>query len=99
MDRARLESRVTGRVQGVGFRWFVKEAARALALTGYVKNEYDGSVEVVAEGPREKLEELLAGLHRGPRGAAVSDATARWSDPSGEFSVFEVRFDGGRRSR
>jgi acylphosphatase len=99
MQKARLESRVYGRVQGVGFRWFVRETARALALTGYVRNEYDGSVQVVAEGPRGRLEELLAGLRRGPRSAAVNDVTAEWPEPSGEFSDFEVRFDGGRGSR
>lgn len=99
MKTARLEAGIRGRVQGVGFRWFVRETATALALTGYVKNEYDGSVHVVAEGPREGLDELLAGLRRGPRAAVVDDVTADWSEPSGEFSDFEVRFHGGQGRR
>lgn len=87
---ARLVASVRGTVQGVGFRWFVRETARALGLTGYVKNEYDGSVEVVAEGPRDALDELLAALREGPRSAVVRDVVARWPAPSHEFSGFEV---------
>lgn len=89
---ARMRASVRGRVQGVGFRWYVREAALALALKGYVKNERDGSVLVVAEGSPDRLEELLAGLRRGPRSAAVDDVSVDWPEPGCEFTGFEVKF-------
>lgn len=64
--------RVQGSVQGVGFRWFVERTADELALAGYVKNLYDGSVEVYAIGAEEQLDELRRRLERGPRGARVT---------------------------
>jgi len=63
---------VTGRVQGVGFRWFVVDAARRLDLTGWVKNLEDGSVEIHAAGPPEAVEELKALVSKGPPGARVT---------------------------
>jgi acylphosphatase len=68
-----LHVRVTGRVQGVGFRWFVRERARRLGLSGWVRNLRDGSVEVAAAGDRGQLELLLGELRRGPDGASVSE--------------------------
>jgi len=62
---------ITGRVQGVGFRWFVRVAARQLQLSGWVMNRMDGSVEIVAGGAGEKLEELRKRVGRGPGGAWV----------------------------
>ncbi|TMD54260.1 MAG: acylphosphatase, partial [Chloroflexi bacterium] len=61
-----LHAYVHGRVQGVGFRYFVAQKAQSLGLRGYVRNEYDGSVEVLAQGPRPALEHLLTYLRRGP---------------------------------
>lgn len=66
---------VMGRVQGVGFRWFVRVAARRLQLAGWVMNRRDGSVEVAAEGPQEKLDQLRRQLERGPDGALVEEVT------------------------
>ncbi len=63
---------VRGRVQGVGFRWFVREAARAAGLSGWVRNNRDGSVEIAAEGPADRLAALRAEVRRGPPGATVS---------------------------
>ncbi len=88
----RLSAVVTGAVQGVGFRWFVLQAARAGALTGYVANRRDGSVEVVAEGPRKKLEGLLERLREGPRAGLVREVRANWSEATGTFEGFDVRF-------
>jgi acylphosphatase len=67
-----LHVRVSGLVQGVGYRWFVRERARRLGLAGWVRNLPDGSVEVMASGDPGQLELLREELRRGPRGAAVS---------------------------
>lgn len=66
-----MHVRVTGVVQGVGFRWFVRERARRLGLSGWVRNLPDGSVEVAAEGEAGQLDLLREELLRGPRGASV----------------------------
>lgn len=68
----RLHVLVRGRVQGVGFRWFVRERASSLGVTGWVKNRSDGAVEVAAEGPPDAIERLRRLLERGPDGASVS---------------------------
>jgi acylphosphatase len=78
-------------VQGVGFRYFVLEEARRLEVGGWVRNLSEGTVETVAEGPLEALEQLLAALERGPRNARVSEVKASWDDPTGEFRSFNVR--------
>ena len=62
---------VKGRVQGVGFRWFVHREASALGLNGWVRNTEDGDVEVVAAGEAEQMAELEAALHKGSRGSRV----------------------------
>ena len=67
-----LHVRVTGRVQGVGFRWFVRERARRLGLSGWVRNLRDGSVEVAAAGDSGQLDLLIGELRRGPEGADVA---------------------------
>lgn len=67
----RLHVAVRGRVQGVGFRWFVREAARRLDIAGWVKNLPDGSVEVAADGSDDAIADLRAELQRGPEGAHV----------------------------
>ena len=71
MSRIRLH--VTGVVQGVGFRWFTRERARRLGLAGWVRNNADGSVEIVVEGSEGALERFVAEVRRGPDGAAVSE--------------------------
>ena len=84
---------VHGKVQGVYFRLFVQEEAQNLGLTGYSKNLADGrSVEVKAEGEKEKLEELLAKLHVGPPRAIVERVDTEWSDFKGTFDNFGVRY-------
>lgn len=90
-DTARLHALVTGLVQGVGFRMFVLEHARALGLTGWVRNKYDGRVEVVAEGPAARLELLVEKLRGGPRSAYVEDLQKEWLPATGEFRYFEVK--------
>ncbi|MFA6451124.1 MAG: acylphosphatase [bacterium] len=86
-----LEAKITGIVQGVGFRYFTQRRAIALGLNGYAKNLPDGGVEVVAEGPREKLEELLIDLHQGPPMASVDCAHTVWIDKDKpRFSGFSI---------
>ena len=73
-----LETRrfvVTGRVQGVGFRWFVEREAAILGITGWVRNRDNGSVEVMATGTRERLAALHGRLREGPRAARVDDVS------------------------
>ncbi len=88
----RLSARVVGRVQGVYFRAFTRNQARALGLTGWVRNEYYGSVYLEAEGPRPALETLLAAVRRGPSEARVDRVEVDWSEATGEFDRFEVRY-------
>ncbi len=90
-DSARLHATLEGRVQGVGFRFFVQETAVSLHLRGWVRNLWSGGVEVVAEGNRLALEQLLAALRHGPRGAYVSGVDFEWEEHAGEFKSFYVR--------
>ena len=87
---ARLHAIVEGRVQGVGFRYFVLEVAELLGIFGWVRNRWDDSVEVLAEGECTVLEKLLDALGRGPHGAFVSSVKADWEKPTGEFLNFRV---------
>jgi acylphosphatase len=81
---ARLEAGVSGRVQGVGFRFFVERRANDLGLSGSVRNLPDGAtVEVIAEGEVRSLDTLLADLHRGPRYATVEAVRASWTEARG----------------
>ncbi|HEX2193573.1 MAG TPA: acylphosphatase [Candidatus Limnocylindria bacterium] len=91
MKRQRLTARITGRVQGVGFRWWARSRAEALDLTGWVKNDADErSVTVVAEGDRERLDELERLLRIGPASARVEGVDARREPASGGFERFEI---------
>lgn len=87
----RLVALVHGAVQGVGFRHACELQARALGLRGYVRNRYDRTVEVVAEGTRPQLEHLLSWLNEGPSMAHVSEVEVSWLAANGEFRRFEVR--------
>lgn len=87
----RLHAMVVGRVQGVSFRYFVLEQAAKLDLLGWVRNRWNGSVEVAVEGSRQNLELLLQALRDGPPMAAVTDIDSEWLPYTGEFVSFEVR--------
>lgn len=89
---ARLHAIVHGRVQGVSFRYYTVRRARELGVTGYCRNRWDESVEVVAEGQRAAVEELLAFLRVGPRAAFVTGVDIQWLAPTDEFERFEVRY-------
>ncbi|MBM4143533.1 MAG: acylphosphatase [Lentisphaerae bacterium] len=81
---------VSGRVQGVCYRMDACDEARALGLTGWVRNRPDGSVEVVAEGEDAALQSLLAWCRRGPPAAAVRDVAATYAEARGEFDGFRI---------
>jgi acylphosphatase len=87
----RLEVTVGGVVQGVGYRWFVIREAEALELSGWVANHPDGSVRVVAEGPRRDLAALLGRLEEGPAGAWVERVMPVWMPATGLAPGFTIR--------
>jgi acylphosphatase len=87
----RLTAWVEGRVQGVGFRWWVRSRALELGLAGQAENLTDGRVKVVAEGPAAGCEELLGLLTGGGTPGRVRRVTARWAAPAGGFSGFAER--------
>jgi acylphosphatase len=82
---------VSGRVQGVGFRWFVMEAASAEGITGWVRNLPDGTVEIVAEGDAEAMERFERAARRGPGRARVDDVATDVLAPTGRFPTFSAR--------
>lgn len=92
MERERIRAVVGGRVQGVGFRYFVLSVARGLGLAGYVRNLPDGDVEVVAEGERDRLDALIARLNEGPPSSNVTEVHVERAGPPDEHIGFEVRY-------
>jgi acylphosphatase len=86
---ARARVRVTGFVQGVGFRYALQARARSLGVAGWVRNERDGSVAAVLEGPRDHVESVVRWCGRGPSGADVDAVETVWQEPEGltGFSV------------
>ena len=87
----RMTAQVVGDVQGVGYRAFARCSAQTLGLRGYARNLPSGAVEVVAEGSRALLDQLVTALRRGPSFARVNDVRISWSEATGEFSVFAIR--------
>jgi acylphosphatase len=93
-ELVRLEAGVHGRVHGVGFRYFVIVRAMRMGLTGFVANAQDGSVRVVAEGPRADLEDLLEALHEGPASALVERVDEEWLAHTGHWGTFSIESGG-----
>mgnify|MGYP001576226264 CR=1 FL=1 len=89
----RITCRVTGRVQMVMFRDFSQRKARKLGLVGFTRNETDGSVTVVAEGPRDVLETYVTDyLRKGSILSRVDDVEVRWGNATGEYKDFKITF-------
>lgn len=86
----RLHVIVTGEVQGVGFRWFVQRAARALDVHGEVRNRGDGAVVIEAEGDRAPLERLAEAARQGPAGAVVAAVDERWTEGPARYRDFTI---------
>ena len=91
-QREEFSAVVIGRVQGVGFRYFVVGKARMLGLQGYVRNDSTGDVEVVAQGSRSALEQLLVLLRQGPSAAQVHNVQCAWRETTEHFSGFYIRY-------
>ncbi len=92
MRQKRLEATVHGRVQGVSFRYYTRLEAQRLHLMGWAANHQDGTVRVVAEGPEAALQEFMTYLHQGPAMAHVARVDVTWSEATGEFPQFSVRW-------
>jgi acylphosphatase len=91
-DHVRLHALVSGIVQGVNFRYYTARQAQSLGVTGWVANRWDGTVEVVAEGPRAHLQALLDWLTHGPPAATVTGVQTDWEQAAGEYKSFNVRY-------
>ena len=88
----RLRIRVRGGVQGVGFRYFTRRKAHELGLVGYVRNQPDGGVEIEAEGPQDRLSDLLKAVKAGPPGARVQNVSSHFRPVLGTELEFDIRF-------
>ena len=91
-SRKRLQAVIHGHVQGVSFRYYARQRARALGLVGWVRNRDDGTVEVLAEGEEENLRRFLSWLHAGPSLAHVMRVETTWAQVKGDHISFEVRY-------
>jgi acylphosphatase len=93
-NRKRIYVVISGRVQGVGFRYFVMQMVRVNYpnVSGWVKNLSDWKVEVVAEGTTSELENLILSLKKGPPHSKVSDVDVEWCDPRGGLLGFDVTY-------
>ena len=81
---------VQGRVQGVGFRYFTKRQADELKISGCVRNLPDGTVEIMAKGPPEALEQFMQRLKAGPIGSRVDQVQTQWLESAGDLKGFQI---------
>lgn len=88
---SRVHALITGIVQGVAFRYYTQREATSLGLEGWVRNLPDGSVELEAQGPKEKLKALLSWCRKGPPSASVDDLLVNWLEAGKEFQGFVIR--------
>lgn len=91
LKKVRAHLLIFGRVQGVAFRCYTQEIAQSLEIKGWVRNCWDGKVEIVMEGDEEKVEQLINWCYRGPRSAIVEKIDIEWEKYKGEFSSFSIR--------
>lgn len=81
-----------GRVQGVGFRFFVRDQASRYSIKGWVRNREDGSVEIHSEGPKERLDEFINMVKEGPLFGLVTDLKVDWVEPTNDYTSFGIKF-------
>ena len=95
MDKGIKEVRahllISGRVQGVSFRYYIQDIAQSLGIKGWVRNCWDGKVEIVIEGEEERVEQLINWCYRGPGSAIVGKVDIEWGKYRGEFNSFGIR--------
>ncbi len=94
-ESVQIRLNIRGRVQGVFYRVSARQEALRLGLTGWIRNCPDGTVELLAQGPRALCDELLRYCHEGPPGASVDEIDVSWGEPSAEYVGFDVRYRGG----
>lgn len=83
---------ISGRVQGVNYRYYTRQQANQLGLIGWVRNMIDGRVEAIFQGEQEQVERMLEWCRRGPPSAKVSDVEVEWQEKLESFSSFEIKF-------
>ena len=93
MAKARAHVIISGRVQGVSFRYYTMHEAQARGIVGWVRNLWDGRVEAVFEGERAAVDEMLAWTQHGPATAQVDDVQITPGEPTGEFESFRIRIN------
>ena len=98
MGAARAHLLLQGRVQGVSFRYYTMQEARLLGLTGWVRNLWDGRVEVLLEGDDDAVKQMIAWCQQGPPTAVVEDVVITWEEPTAEFNNFRVWINAGGAS-
>ena len=89
-NQIRAHVYISGRVQGVSFRWNTQHKAQQLGLTGWVRNVWDGRVEAVFEGPEDAVRQVVAWCHRGQRPARVDEVKVTYQAATGEFKSFRI---------
>ena len=92
MALVRAHLYISGRVQGVFFRYETKAMALKLGVNGWVRNLPNGQVEALVEGEKEKVEKLIEFCRRGPPGAHVTQVDVKWESPTGEFKSFVIKY-------
>lgn len=91
LKKVRAHLLIFGRVQGVAFRYYTQDIAQSLEIKGWVRNCWDGKVEIVMEGDEEKVEQLINWCYRGPGSAIVEKIDIEWGKYKGEFNSFSIR--------
>ncbi len=89
--KVRAHLLIFGRVQGVAFRYYTQDIAQSLGINGWVKNCWDGKVEVLMEGEEDKVKELIDWCYRGPSSAVVEKIDIKCEEYRGEFNSFSIR--------
>ncbi len=91
IKKVRAHILISGRVQGVAFRYYTIDMAQSLGIKGWVKNCWDGNVEIVMEGEEDKVKELINWCYRGPGSAIVEKVDIEWEKYRGEFNSFGIK--------
>ena len=91
IKKVRAHLLIFGRVQGVAFRYYTLDIAQSLEIKGWVRNCWDGKVEIVMEGEEDRVKELIDWCYQGPRSAIVEKVDVEWEEYRGEFNSFGIR--------